>query len=162
MNTFVKVKFEDEDIQITAADMKMCAVTVGGIQYTVPESVGGLISRLGEQVEKEQQRRRKDDDDILKFMRNRASYIAYILSGGVKEHVGGNPAFHGENLLKYPADYQVPMADGVEWDDGSTTEDFENVVARRILSALESAPKMRGNMIAKLDGSEIADSTAFQ
>lgn len=157
MDTFAKVKIEDKEILIAAADTKMCALTVGGIQYTVPEAVGGLIARLGEQVEKEQQRRRKDDEDILEFIKKQSAHIAYALSGGDKNSV----AYYGENLLKHSLGEKVPLPAGIEYDDGSTTQEFYGVVAERIRLAIGTARDMRGRMMAKLDGSEMADNTAF-
>ena len=157
MNTFAKVKIEDGEILISAADTKMCALTIGGIQYTVPEAVGSLIARLSEQVEKEQQRRRKDDEDILEFIKKQATHIAYALSGGSKNSV----AYYGENLLKHSWEEKIPLPAGIEYDDGSTTQEFYGVVSERICFAIRTAQDMRGRMVEKLDGSEPADPSIF-
>ena len=161
MNTESNININGKMVRVRAEEMKMCAVTIGNTQYTAPQAVVKLIADLSDQLRVEQQRRRKDDEDILRFMKKHASYIAYILGGGEKERVSGNPAFHGENLLKYPADHQVPLPNGVEYDDGRKTQDFKQVVAERIYLALERVIGMRGKMLEKLDGSEPSDPTMF-
>lgn len=161
MNTESNININGEMVRIRAEEMKMCAVTIGNTQYTAPQAVAKLIADLSDQLRAEQQRRRKDDEDILRFIKKHAGYIAYILGGGEKERIDGNPAFHGGNLLKYPADHQVPLPDGIEYDDGRKTQDFKQVVAERIYLALERVRGMRGKMLEKLDGSEPSDPTMF-
>ena len=113
MNTESNININGEMMRVRAEEMKMCAVTIGNTQYIAPQAVAKLIADLADQLRVEQQRRRKDDEDILRFIKKHASYIAYNLGGGEKERVSGNPAFCGENLLKYPVDHQVPLPDGV-------------------------------------------------
>ena len=161
MNTESNININGEMMRVRAEEMKMCAVTIGNTQYIAPQAVAKLIADLADQLRVEQQRRRKDDEDILRFIKKHASYIAYNLGGGEKERVSGNPAFCGENLLKYPVDHQVPLPDGVEYDDGRKTQDFKQVVAERIYLALSRVRDMRGKMLEKLDGSEPSDPAVF-
>ena len=161
MNTESNININGEMVRVRAEEMKMCAVTIGNTQYTAPQAVAKLIADLSDQLRAEQQRRRKDDEDILRFIKKHAGYIAYILGGGEKERIDGNSAFHGGNLLKYPADHQVPLPDGIEYDDGRKTQDFKQVVAERIYLALNRVRDMRGKMLEKLDGSEPSDPTMF-
>ena len=63
--------------------------------------------------------------------------------------------------MKYPVDHQVPLPDGVEYDDGRKTQDFKQAVAERIYLALSRVRDMRGKMLEKLDGSEPSDPAMF-
>ena len=157
MKTLEHIKVRNEKYDISVADADLCAITVNGVQHIVPHSIAKLISDLTEQIGKEQQRRRKDDDEILEFIKKQSAHIAYVLSGGDKNSV----AYYGENLLNRSLKDKVPLPAGVEYDDGSTAEEFYSVVSGRIRTAIETARDMRGRMMEKLDGSEPADPSMF-
>lgn len=158
MQTLEHIKIGNEKYDISVADADLCAITLKGVQYIVPYPIAKLISDLAEQIGKEQERRRKDDEEILEFIKKQSAHIAYALSGGDKNSV----AYYGENLLNRSLNEKVPLPAGVEYDDGSTTEEFYSVVAGRIRMAIETARDMRGRMLEKLDGSEPADPSMFR
>lgn len=158
MKTLEHIKVGNEQYDISVADAGLCAITLKGVQYIVPYPIAKLISDLAEQIGKEQERRRKDDDEILEFIKKQSVHIAYALSGGDKNSV----AYYGENLLKHSLGEKVPLPAGVEFDDGSTTEEFYSVVSGRIRTAIETARDMRGRMMEKLNGSEPADPSMFR
>lgn len=157
MKTLEHIKVGNEKYNISVADAEVCAITLKGVQYIIPYPIAKLISDLAEQIGKEQKRRRKDDDEILEFIKKQATHIAYALSGGDKNSV----AYYGENLLKHSLEEKVPLPAGVEYDDGSTTQEFYGAVSERICFAIRTARDMRGRMVEKLDGSEPADPSIF-
>lgn len=158
MKTLEHIKVGSEKYDISVANAELCAITVNGVQHIVPYPIAKLISDLAEQIGKEQERRRKDDDEILKFIKKQSAHIAYVLSGGEKNSV----AYYGENLLKHSLGEKVPLPAGIEYDDGSTTEEFYRVVSDRICLAIGTARDMRGRMLEKLDGSEPSDPSMFR
>lgn len=157
MKTLEHIKVGNEKYNISVADAELCTITLKGVQYIIPYSIAKLISDLAEQIGKEQERRRKDDDEILEFIKKQATHIAYALSGGDKNSV----AYYGENLLKHSLEEKVPLPTGIEYDDGSTTQEFYGVVSERICFAIRTARDMRGRMVEKLDGSEPVDPSIF-
>lgn len=157
MNNISKVKIEDKENDIKVIDAKMCEISVNGSSYIVPYPVADLVCKMSEELEKEQKRKRKDDEEIKTFIKNTASHIAYALCGGDKDSM----AYYGENLLGHEYDYQVSLPKGWEFDDGSTTEDFGNVVARRIIVALRTNRSLTGNMEDHLNGSRQSDVSLF-
>ena len=157
MKTLEHIKVGNEKYDISVADAELCTITLKGVQYIVPYPIAKLIADLTEQIGKEQERRRKDDEEILEFIKKQSAHIAYALSGGDKNSV----AYYGENLLKHSLEEKVPLPAGIEYDDGSTTQEFYEVVSERICFAISTARDMRGRMIEKLDGSEPADPTLF-
>ena len=158
MKTLERIKIGNEKYDIAVANAELCAITINGVQHTIPYSVARLISDLAEQIGKEQRRRRKDDDEILEFINKQSVHIAYVLSGGDKS----GAAYYGKNLLKHSLEKKVSLPAGIEFDDGSTTEEFYKTVSERIRLAIQTARDMRGRMIEKLDGSEPSDPSIFR
>lgn len=158
MNDISTVKIEGETNNIKVVDAQMCEISVNGSSYIVPYPIAKLINKMSDELAKEQRRKRKDDEEINTYISKTAFHIAYCLCGGDKD----GPAYYGENLLANKYDHQVPLPPGYEYDDGTTTQDFGRVVAKRILTALSTKRELHGrSMIGTLDGSEDHDTSLF-
>lgn len=149
MAVLENVKAGDSQYEIVEAEAEVRSVRVNGTCYIIPAAVARLLADLAEQVGKEQRRRRLDDEEISRFIESQAFHIAYVLSGGDED----GAAYYGENLLGHSLGEKIPLPEGTELDNGSTHEDFYSVVARRIVFALRTSSRVKGELAEMFDGS---------